>query len=278
MPVRPPETPPRFDPIFLTGDDLEDLTSFTGLSREACLERVRAFSSEELAEAWRRTDPKTPKEIVAFYGSTDLYIWELMQWHASPARLPYWQALSRLVRHWPARAGWRRVLDFGCGVGTDGLYLATQGYDVTLVDVSGPTFEFAKHRFRRRGLVARFVESRSILPEPDAVYDVVVCFDVFEHLPDPAEAVRRLAAALRPMGILVQVGQFGDDGHHPCHLHENVERFGGLRWHIQLAGLGMRNAGHPLLYLKVAGAARLAQKLRFLTWRATGLWVVWTGR
>ncbi|MDR7542945.1 MAG: class I SAM-dependent methyltransferase [Armatimonadota bacterium] len=237
---------------------------------------MRAFSSEELAEAWRRADPKTPEEIVTFYGSTDLYIWELMQWHASPARLPYWQALSRLVHHWPAQAGWRRVLDFGCGVGTDALYLATQGYDVTLVDVPGPTFEFAKHRFRRRGLSARFIESRSPLFLPDRVYDVVVCFDVFEHLPDPLTVARKLVDSLRIGGLMLQQGNFGDEGHHPCHLRSGIKQFGGLRWQIHLAGLGLRGADGAMVYRKASGVERLTQRARFIVWRGTRLWIIRT--
>jgi hypothetical protein len=39
----------RFDPQFMSETDLEDLASFTGLGRDACLERVRDYSLPELA-------------------------------------------------------------------------------------------------------------------------------------------------------------------------------------------------------------------------------------
>lgn len=274
MPISPPatSTPASFEPIYITEDDLLDLSSFTGLSKEACLERVRSYSLEELATAWKTADPKTPEEIVAFYQSTDLYIWELMQWHASTARQQYWRAISYVAEHHPPGQGWRRVYDFGCGVGTDGLFFATRGYDVTLVDVESPPFRFARHRFERRGVRGRFVESKGPLPDPDGEYDVVICFDVFEHMPDPLGAAARLAGALRKHGLLVQQGGFSDEGYHPCHLHHGITLYGGLRWQIHLLKLGFQNV-NGLVYKKTSGWRRSLQRARFSLWRTTGLWV-----
>jgi len=278
VPVKPPvlDAPPRFDPAYVTEDDLDDLASFTGLDRDACLRRLRDYSPSELAAVWRRVAPRTPEEILNFYRSTDLYIWDLMQWHASNARRPYWEALAYVTEHHPAAAGWGRVCDFGCGIGTDGLFLASYGYAVTLVDVDSAVLRFARHRFERRGLKAAFIESQSALPELRGTYDVVVCFDVFEHLPDPLEAVRRLVGALRDGGLLVQQGSFGDGGDHPCHLGDGVARFGGLKWHIHLARFGLRKVTE-LVYRKTSGIERLAQHARYHLWRATGAWLVRVG-
>lgn len=274
LPLSPP-APTSFEPVFLSEDDVEDLSSFTGMSREECRERLRSYTLAEHAEAWERADPKTPEELLDFYRSTDLYVWELMQWHASAERLPYWEALSTFAARFSSSNGYRRVYDFGCGVGTDGLFLALRGYEVTLVDVGGPAFRFAQHRFERRGLSARFVESRSSLPEPTEIYDAAVCFDVFEHLPDPLVAARRLISALRPDGILLQEAAY--ERTRPCHLTEGIRRFGGLRWYIHLAGLGLRTEG-PLLYRKVTGFERLARRAAFELWRRTGLWVIHVGK
>jgi SAM-dependent methyltransferase len=275
MPMTVPteRAPVRFDPIHITDDDLDDLVTFTGLSRDQCLERVRSYSLNELAEAWRRSNPNTAEAVQDFYRKTDLYLWELMQWHSSPLRYPYWDSLSYFVEHFPPDAGWRRVYDFGCGVGTDGLFLASRGYDVTLVDVDSPTFRFAQHRFNRRGLGGTFLESSAALPEPTATYDAVICFDVLEHLPDPLEAAQRLIGALRTGGMFLQQGTFTDLGSHPCHLPDGVSRFGGLKWHIHLASLGLRNVT-GMLYRKSVFLEGLIQRARFSLWRATGVWLV----
>jgi SAM-dependent methyltransferase len=276
MPIDPPSISPptSLKPTYITDDDLLDLASFTGMSREACLERVRSYSLMELAKAWTAADPKTPEEILAFYGSTDLYVWELMQWHASEARQPYWGALAYVAKNYRPEEGWKRVYDFGCGVGTDALFLAARGYDVTLVDVDSPTFRFAKHRFERRGLNAQFAESRGSLPNPEGEYDVIVCFDVLEHVLDPLAAAARLVRALRENGLFVQKGGFVDEGYHPCHLREGIARFRGLRWHIHLVGLGFRNI-EGLIYRKTSGLEHLMQSARYGFWRATGLWLSW---
>ena len=279
MPISPPdrEALAQFDPVFVTDDDLDDLASFTGMTREACLSRLRSYSMAEHSAAWRRADPRTPDEILAFYTSTDLYIWELMQWHASPARAPYWAALRRFVETYPPQAGWSRVYDFGCGVGTDALFLASKGYQVTAVDVGGPTLEFARHRSERRGLDVTFLESSSTLPEPPGTFDAIVCFDVFEHLHNPLLAARLLIAALRQGGLILQNGNFSDEGMHPCHLKQSIGHYAGLRWHIQLAVLGLRNVG-SMAYRKVPYHLRLVQLLRYALWRFTGLWLVEVGR
>jgi 2-polyprenyl-3-methyl-5-hydroxy-6-metoxy-1,4-benzoquinol methylase len=261
----------RFDPVFLSDDDLDDLTSFTGMSSEGCRERIHSYTIAELAEAWRRADPRTAQEVLEFYRSADEYIWELMQWHASRERRVYREALLFVAEHFFPAAGWRRVFDFGCGVGTDALFLAAQGYEVTLTDIDSPAFRFARHRFQRRGLAATFRESRSGHPEPDGTYDIVVCFDVFEHLTDPFAAARVLTSHLRPGGLMLQRGTFEKNDQHPCHLTEGVRRFSGMRWGIHLSKLGLKpRAG--LVYVKTTGLERLLLRLRFAIWRATGLW------
>jgi len=275
MPVTPPPADEfvQFDPVYVTDEDLDDLATFTGMSKNACLERLRRYSSSELARQWRHANPVSADEILRFYATTESYIWALMQWHASAARAAYWKALEYFVGYYAASAGWPQVYDFGCGVGTDALFLTNKGYAVTAVDVPGPTLEFARHRFRRRGWNCKFVESTSQVPRIDSRYDAAVCFDVFEHLPRPLEAVKALVAALTPHGVLIQQASFTAEDAHPCHLADGVREFGGLRWHIQLAGLGLRSTG-PMTYVKVANWAAAVQRARYAIWRLSGLWLV----
>jgi Methyltransferase domain len=144
------------------------------------------------------------------------------------------------------------------------------------VDVGGPTLEFAKHRFARRQLPAKFVESESDSPVLDGQFDVIVCFDVFEHLQRPLDAAKSLVGALSLGGVMLQRATFEDEGNHPCHLESGIRHFGGLRWHIQLIGLGLTSETN-FVYRKATGVERLVQTARYEIWRATGLWLSYVG-
>ena len=267
-----------YDPVNLTQEDLDDLATFYGSSREECRRRLLAYDVRELRDAWLRADPHTPAEIRAFYAGTDLYVWELMQWHASTARRQWTAARDLLSDHFPP-AAWGRVLDYGCGVGTDALVLAQSGYDVCLADVPGVTFEFARHRFRRRGIDATYIAVTDDYPEVRGRYDILISIDVLEHLPDPVGVLRRLAAALRTGGIACIVAGFGDaTGDRPCHLANNTERFGEERasaWHRAVQALGLESMWPmlPYTYRKAGGTRHMALRLRYGFWKRTGLWV-----
>jgi Methyltransferase domain len=178
-----------------------------------------------------------------------------MQWHASSGRDYQWLALHHLVSRYPAQHRYRRVLEFG------GEYRHRR----PLPRLRGITrqssmwiaaFRFAQHRFTRRGLNARFVESRSPLPAPQGTYDVVVSFDVFEHLPDPLEAARRPSAV-----FAMAASSFRPAAPPTVAIH--AIRGGGPSLRrpeggIHLAGLGLRGEGSNVL-VKVQGPVRWAQ-------------------
>ena len=42
-----------------------------------------------------------------------------------------------------------------------------------------------------------------VLPFPDASFDAVLCTEVVEHIPDPAETIREIHRVLKPGGLLV---------------------------------------------------------------------------
>jgi SAM-dependent methyltransferase len=255
-------------------EDLDDLSTFSGLSKEDCFRRLQSYSPREMADRWNAAPPQNPDEIIAFYQAADLYVWELMAWHAGADRQRYRAILELVAKDFTPDAGFKRVLDFGCGVGTDSLFLASRGYTVTLMDVDGPAFRFARHRFGRRGLEATFITSSSAVPQLDGLYDIVICFDVFEHLPDPATAAQNLVRSLRPGGLLVQVAAFHDWGQYPHHLAANIVRFHSAKWYIWLSGLGLRPIDEAI-YRKVSGPGAWLRRWRFNFWRFTGIWVSW---
>lgn len=84
----------------------------------------------------------------------------------------------------------RRVLEIGCGLGTDTINFARAGAEVTAIDVSSRSLELARRRAEICGVAdrVRFVEADaeqlSSFIEPQA-YDLVYSFGVIHHSPRP---------------------------------------------------------------------------------------------
>ncbi len=63
--------------------------------------------------------------------------------------------LVRMVSRWPLHQG--SVLDIGCGTGTNSLWLARQGFEVTGLDISKEAVAIARKRASEEGIECGFV-------------------------------------------------------------------------------------------------------------------------
>jgi cyclopropane fatty-acyl-phospholipid synthase-like methyltransferase len=72
-----------------------------------------------------------------------------------------------------------RVLEIGCGIGTVVQELARQGYDVVGTDISPVAVEYGRNKYRDIRLEVQAAED---LAFADASFDVVLSFDLFEHI------------------------------------------------------------------------------------------------
>jgi len=100
----------------------------------------------------------------------------------------------------------KRVLEIGCGIGTDTMNFARAGAQVTAVDLSDKSLEVARHRARIYGLPnIRFYcgnaeELSSFLHvEP---YDLIYSFGVIHHTPHPERVIEELKKYCRPGTVL----------------------------------------------------------------------------
>ncbi len=103
-----------------------------------------------------------------------------------------------------ARAGAKRVLDYGSGVGNMAVYFSRRGIpEVACADVSKPILELGTWRFERRGLAKpeSYVLGESSLPE--ASFDGISILDVFEVAPEVEAILDESRSALRAGGRLV---------------------------------------------------------------------------
>lgn len=99
----------------------------------------------------------------------------------------------------------QRVLDIGCGVGPLSLYAASLGCDVVGLDISGPAIEACRRSADFLGLSDRVsFETADFVTAPiTGPFDLIVCFEVLEHIPDDRGALLKMAQLLAPEGRLL---------------------------------------------------------------------------
>ena len=126
-------------------------------------------------------------------------------------------ARHRVAYHFAeAQLGTGQVLDLGCGTGYGSAELAAHEARVIGMDRVAPAAE-------ARRSAARFVrgELRG-LPFASTSFDVVVSFQVVEHLLDPSDYLGEIARVLRPSGalLLTTPNLLQSERENPYHVHE----------------------------------------------------------
>ncbi|MDQ6650532.1 MAG: class I SAM-dependent methyltransferase [Actinomycetota bacterium] len=108
-----------------------------------------------------------------------------------------------------------RVLDVGCGEGADAVWLATVGWDVTALEVSGVALERAAGHARDAGVTVRWVHAELAEADlPPASFDLVSAQYPALLRTSDAAAERALLAAVAPGGVLLLVHHAGMDSQH----------------------------------------------------------------
>jgi len=126
-----------------------------------------------------------------------------------------------------AYADGKRVLDCGCGTGYGTFELAQAAVEVTGVDFSYEALEYARAHYARANM-CYVAASCFDLPFPDASFDLIVAFEVIEHLADFRRFLDECARVLVPSGLFVvstpNKSYYGESraqsGPNPFHKHE----------------------------------------------------------
>jgi SAM-dependent methyltransferase len=176
----PPLPPPGSDPTPLPKIDPEreedELRRYLG----AAYDHRRLIDWEGQLE--RELERLGDEQVL--YRSSEAYLYNLTAFAMTRTKEPYLRDLAELV---PPPA---RVLDYGCGIGSDGLALAGAGYRVEFADFANPSVRYLRWRLERRGLAAP-VHDLDRRP-PGGGFDAAFAFDVIEHVEDPFALLARL--------------------------------------------------------------------------------------
>jgi 2-polyprenyl-3-methyl-5-hydroxy-6-metoxy-1,4-benzoquinol methylase len=90
-----------------------------------------------------------------------------------------------------------RILEIGCGIGTVVFELAKQGHDVVGIDISHVAIEYGLRKYNGVHLEVQPAEE---LAFADRAFDVVLSFDLFEHIAHIDRHVSEVQRVLKPGG------------------------------------------------------------------------------
>lgn len=95
----------------------------------------------------------------------------------------------------------KKVLEIGCGIGTDGRQFAKNGAVYTGINIDQASVDLAKEAFKLFGLEGEILRMNAEQLEfPDNTFDHVFSLGVIHHTPSTEKAVKEMFRVLKPGG------------------------------------------------------------------------------
>jgi GT2 family glycosyltransferase len=171
----------RFAPAYLDAfeaeQELAELKEYLGADFDEM--QLRGHRQVVDAEEAAATDELT------FYRTSRAYLYDLTVFAMSGTKRPYRELIRQRI------GPGSRLLDYGCGIGSDGLRFLEAGYRVEFADYANPSATYLRWRLDRRGIDAAIYDVEQVIPNG---FEVAYCFDVIEHVDDPFDFLGRLEA------------------------------------------------------------------------------------
>ncbi len=115
------------------------------------------------------------------------------------ATQPFMYELAEFKQH-----NGEKVLEIGCGLGTDLIQFARNGADTTGIDLTPQSIELLKKRFLLEQLhVNAQVADAENLPFENESFDLVYSFGVLHHTPNTQKAIDEAYRVLKPNGKII---------------------------------------------------------------------------
>jgi 2-polyprenyl-3-methyl-5-hydroxy-6-metoxy-1,4-benzoquinol methylase len=95
----------------------------------------------------------------------------------------------------------KKVLELGCGIGSDSINFARYGADLTVVDISDVSLDICKKRFELFGLNARFFNMNiEEIDFQNEKFDLIYSFGVIHHTVEPRNVIKKVEKLLNDDG------------------------------------------------------------------------------
>jgi ubiquinone/menaquinone biosynthesis C-methylase UbiE len=90
-----------------------------------------------------------------------------------------------------------KILEIGCGIGTVVFELSEKGHNIVGIDISGEAIEYGRNKY---GNVRLDTQAAETLPYEDESFEVVLSFDLFEHIAEIDKHISEVRRVLGPGG------------------------------------------------------------------------------
>lgn len=169
------------------------------LKRFLCVDKL---PDDSLQQEFKQWNPQSPQALNDFYIYSKQYIIS----NSIHTHLKIFKNIN--VKD-------KRILDFGCGCGSDSIPLAEKGAIVNCIDINILQQRFIRHVSKLYNL------NINVIDEPYGKYDIIIMRDIIEHLNDYRNIVSSLVRSLNKDGLFVCVPSFLSEhrDEHKYNLH-----------------------------------------------------------
>jgi ubiquinone/menaquinone biosynthesis C-methylase UbiE len=182
--------------------------------------QVQRFWQKSPCDSWFTNEPRG---TVAFYRSLDEHRYKVHPRLQSAIGFEKTRGL--------------RVLEIGCGCGSEAERFVRAGAYYTAVDLTNAALSITRRRFELANLEGRFVQGDAEnLPFPDSSFDFVYSHGVLHHTPDTPRAIREVHRVLSPGGRAVIMLYYRDS----FNYHVNLGIVRRLRAYLLRTELGIK--------------------------------------
>lgn len=94
----------------------------------------------------------------------------------------------------------KTLVDVGCATGENTLYFGTLDYEVSGINLSKESIVKANNKAKEMNINANFINSNFL--DVKGKWDIVLFMEIFEHVPDPKQAIEKIWSFLNPKGLL----------------------------------------------------------------------------
>lgn len=92
------------------------------------------------------------------------------------------------------------LLDIGSSTGIIDNYLADKFNEVTGIDIDEKAIKFASKKFKKKNLTFKIGDAMK-LEFCNNSFDIVICTQIYEHVPDPKRLLAEIYRVLKPNGV-----------------------------------------------------------------------------